>query len=476
MRFQTQAGPAPARAISAAITSLIFATGAAVAPGLALAAEAPASNEQLEERLRLLERKLEIQDEEAATKARDQATVSAGSSGFSLKSAGGDYTLNIRLLTQADGRYYLGSPAAPAGSNTAARDSFLFRRIEPGFNGALGKLVGYNLTLRLDGDRSASSNGLSSAVVQDVYLDLRFHPLATLRFGKWKEPLSLENLESSAALPFIERGYPTALTGNRDFGVAIQGNAYTNRLSYTAGVFNGATDGQDAPANDSDGRKEFVGRVFAEPFRNEYGFFRGLGAGIAGSYGTKRSPTVTPAYNSDGQINIFRYAAAVTASGQQTRLVPQAYFYRGSFGLLAEYARSRQELANGAHAATVDNEAYELTATYVLSGEDAAYADVRPRQPFAIGSGGWGAFEVAARHGSLNIDDTAFAGTAATRLADPAVSVKRARSSAIGLNWYLTANVKLVSDFNFTRFEGGAAGGGNRRDERALFTRAQLSF
>ena len=476
MRSPFHSGSGQGRVAFAALITMFLAASTTLLPTIATADDAAASNEQLEQRLRVLERKLEIQDEEAAAKAKEAATVTAGASGFGLKSANGDYTLNVRLIAQADGRFYLGSPAAPAGSTATTRDSFLFRRIDPSVSGSLGKFVGYNLTLRVDGDRSASSNGLSSSLVQDVYLDLKFDPLATVRFGRWKEPLSLENLESNGSLPFIERGYPTSLTGNRDFGASIYGNAFANRLYYTVGVFNGATDAQDGPANDTDGRKEFVGRVFAEPFKNEYGFLRGLGVGVAGSYGTKRSPTVTPAYNSDGQLTVFRYAAATTSNGQQTRLIPQAYFYRNSLGLLAEYARSRQELANGAHAATVDNEAYEITATYVLTGEDAAYTGVKPKQPFTIGGAGWGAFEVAARHGTLSIDDTAFDGVGATRLADPAVSVKRARTYAVGVNWYVTGNVKLTSDFSFTSFEGGAAGGSNRRDERALFTRAQLSF
>jgi phosphate-selective porin OprO and OprP len=439
----------------------------------------PQRVQELEQRLQILERKLEIKDEDAAAKSKEIAIVSAGDKGFGLKSASGDYTLNFKLLTQFDSRNYLGgSPlAAPvSGTTTPTRDSFLFRRIEPTFEGTLGKLVGYRLTLRLDGDRNASTTTPAGALVQDVFVDLKFDPLATVRAGKWKEPLTLENLQNSGAIVFNERGYPTVLTGNRDFGVAVLGSALTNRLNYTLGVFNGAADNADAPANDTDGRKELVGRIFAEPFKNDYGALRGLGFGLAGSTGTKKPTTVTPTYVSQGQVAFFKYNTATTTNGDQTRLVPQAFYYYNGLGLLGEYVQSRQDFVNGSNARSLTNEAYELTASYLLTGEDAAYTGVKPKKPFTVGGPGWGAVELVARHGALRVDSDAFAGAAATRLADPTASARVAKSYGAGVNWYLTQNVRLSSDFDFTQYDGGAAGGGNRADERAVFTRAQLSF
>jgi len=44
------------------------------------------------------------------------------------------------------------------------------------------------------------------------------------------------------------------------------------------------------------------------------------------------------------------------------------------------------------------------------------------------------------------------------------------------VNWYLTANAKLALNYSHTAFDGGAAGGSDRNDEKALFTRAQIAF
>jgi phosphate-selective porin OprO/OprP len=46
----------------------------------------------------------------------------------------------------------------------------------------------------------------------------------------------------------------------------------------------------------------------------------------------------------------------------------------------------------------------------------------------------------------------------------------------VGLNWYLNSNLKLVLNYLHTSLEGGAAGGADREDEKAVFTRLQVAF
>jgi phosphate-selective porin OprO/OprP len=113
-----------------------------------------------------------------------------------------------------------------------------------------------------------------------------------------------------------------------------------------------------------------------------------------------------------------------------------------------------------------------VTASIVLTGEDASYKGVaKPDHPFTIGAAGWGALELVARYGRLDIDDDAF-----PLFADLARSAATASSWGLGLNWYLTSNFKLVANYTQTTFDGGAAGGRDREDEQAFFTRAQFSF
>ena len=108
----------------------------------------------------------------------------------------------------------------------------------------------------------------------------------------------------------------------------------------------------------------------------------------------------------------------------------------------------------------------------MLTGEDAGDKGiVKPNEPFEIGGTGWGALELVARYGELDVDDDAF-----PRYADPALVASQARALGIGLNWLLTSNLKLQFNLTQTQFEGGATLGADRPDENAFFSRVQVAF
>lgn len=394
----------------------------------------------------------------AAPKPAPVVTI-APDKGLAVTSADGGSELRFRGLVQADGRLFLDDDAPPQ------NDGFLFRRIRPTIEGGWGKLIGFRLTPEFAGD---------GATIVDAYVDLKFDPRATLRIGKVKGPVGLERLQSGGALALVERGFPTELAPNRDLGVQLQGAFAGGRVDYVAGVYNGAPDGRDSPTANPDDEFEFAGRVFFQPWRGGDGALSGLGFGIGGSVGDKRGGgnNFLPRYRTPGQAQFFGYRSDAIADGEHRRWSPQGYWYAGPFGVSAEYIASEQAiaLADGTRA-DIDNRAWQATVGWVLTGEDAGYRGVAaPNQPFTIGAAGWGAFEVVGRYGRLDIDDAAF-----PLYADPAGAATASRAWGVGLNWTLTTNLKLVASYTHARFEGGAADG-DREDEKALFTRAQLSF
>ena len=420
----------------------------------------------LDQRLRVLERKLELQAEEAAAKtARDPVVSLSAAKGLSVKSPTADgVEMKFKALVQGDGRFLLDDAQNPQ------NDGFLLRRVEPTLEGSWGPLIGFRLQAQLAGD---------SATLNDAYIDLRFDPRATLRVGKFKEPFGLEQLQSSGSLASIERGLPTELTPARDFGVQLQGEFAGSTLNYAVGVFNGTVDGRDAVSTNPDNELEATARVFWEPFKNDANAWSGLGFGIATSVGDNfgQGNNLLPRYRTPGQVQFFAYRNEAAADGLHRRWSPQAYYYVGPLGLLSEYVTSEQEvrLASGANAGRVEhleNTAWQAVASWVLTGEDASYRGVaRPNQPFTIGAAGWGALELVARYGELAIDDDAF-----PLFANPASAARQAQAWSVGVNWYLTQNLKLVANYTQTTFEGGAASGTDREDEKTLFTRAQISF
>ncbi|MBB5207360.1 OprO/OprP family phosphate-selective porin [Chiayiivirga flava] len=431
----------------------------------AAASDAAGELAALDQRLRILERTLEIQREDSVALAAKTPVVAVNDKGLSARSPDSQYDIKLRGTAQADARFFLDDDAAPQ------NDTFLWRRIRPSLEGSLGPLVAFRLTPEFAGD---------GTTIVDAYVDVKFDPAATLRVGKVKGPIGLERLQSASGIAFVERGFPTELAPNRDIGAQLQGDLAKASVNYTVGVYNGAPDGRDSSTTNPDDDFELAARVFFEPFKNAANAWSGLGFGMAASSGDKRGSgnNVLPRYRTPGQLQFFNYRGAVLADGKHTRWSPQAYYYRNAFGLLAEYIESEQELLlpgdgdGGGTRAELANSAWQLAGSWVLTGEDASFRGVvKPDNPFGFGDGGWGAFEVAARYGELDIDTAAF-----PVFADPATAAARAASWGLGLNWYPSSNLKLVLNHTRTRFDGGAADGADRDDEKTVFTRVQVAF
>lgn len=115
-------------------------------------------------------------------------------------------------------------------------------------------------------------------------------------------------------------------------------------------------------------------------------------------------------YKTPGQANAFfnfrsKEASStsaddnVIANGSRVRFSPQAHYYNGPLGIIAEYASVEQDVKIGSTAAaskTFKNEAWQLAGSCLLTGEDASFKGVKPYSPVDA-SGGWGAWELAAR-------------------------------------------------------------------------------
>ena len=385
--------------------------------------------------------------------AAEPAKVVAEPDGFAVRSANGDYRVQFNAIMQADGRFY---------ENDAARlatDTFLIRSARPILQGTVAGRFDVYL---------APDFGQGQSLIQDAYLDARFSPKARFRVGKFKVPFGMERLQSEGTPLFVERALPTDIAPNRDVGVQLAGDFGGGVFSYAAAVLNGVTDGASADLSTSDARDAAV-RGFLRPFRKAGGPLRGLGLGLAATFG--RQQGALPVYRTPGQIVFFSYVTGALADGHRTRLSPQANFYGGPVGVIFEYATSKERVRKDPVAADVTNEAWQVAASWLITGDTATPSWVSPRKPFDPRKGQWGAFELAARVHGLSVGDEAFA----QGLADIKKSARKATAWGVGLNWYVTRNVKYVVNFEQTQFEGGAATG-DRERETVLFFRAQIAF
>ena len=441
--------------------------------------------QELDQKVRILARERELDQDAAAALAKTQPKLSVGSSGFIASSADSNFVFRLNGVLQVDSRTFFNDSA-----NKNANDGFLLRRVRPIFQGTLYRDFDFKFTPDF-----APSSG---PTIFDAYGNYRYEPWAQLRTGKFKTPEGLEQLQEDVNISFNERSLATDLVPNRDVGLQLWGDINGGVLSYAAGIFNGVGDEQNSSNAAFENEVEFAGRLFTQPFKSsDITALQGLGFGVAGTSqnGTSNAkdlPNTTggtlPGYTTDGQQQFFAYNPAgagrvVTASGEHWRLSPQGYYYYGPLSLLGEYAISDQGVRSTAPAgstanADLHNTAWEVSGGWILTGENASFNGITPLHPFDPHNGQWGAFQVVARYAELDIDNAAF-----PLFANPGTSASAAQAWSAGLNWYLNKNIRLNASFSHTTFTGGggstattAPGLVTRQPENVFFTRIQLAF
>jgi phosphate-selective porin OprO and OprP len=338
---------------------------------------------ELDQKVRILQREREIDGDAAVAKAATTPKLTIGASGAGFSSADTNFVIQLHGVVQADSRTFFND------GNVNGNDGFLLRRARPIISGTFFRDFDFNLTPDFGG---------STVQIQDAWLNYRFAPWLQVQGGKFKSPVGLEHLQSDPVTSFNERSIVSALVPNRDLGVQLKGDVdvFKGVVSYGIGIYNGASDYNGTTFNSSIGDdRAFAGRLFVQPFKNtDINALRGFGFGVGGSYlvnnpATNSATGLTPGYATDGQQRFFTFSSGVNAHGEGWRISPQAYYYYGPFGLLAEYVISDQVAKRTAAVATQEiglhNTAWQITGSWVLTGEEASYAGnatspVRPAQ------------------------------------------------------------------------------------------------
>jgi len=426
------------------------------------------------QRLDVQTQKIDVEAQAEQKRALTLPIVKVGDEGFSLSSPDHDYNIGFGGIIQGDGRFF------SSGADKDSGSTFYLDRVRPILTGSVAKYYNFNIT---------PDFGQGKVTLQDAYLNITYFDFASLRTGKFKAPQDLERLQSDRDLEFSQRSEIQNLVPNRDTGFDLHGKLLDGRVFYDAALMNGVPNNTASDTNDLDNNdgKDFVGRIFATPFElTENQWLKGLGFGIGGSYGDERGNTVST-YKTYGMSTWFSYNSGVTASGLRARLDPQAYYYVGPFGLMAEYAQDSHSLNRTATTGsapftklinrtdTFTDSGYFAQASYLLTGEKASYGWVKPNHPFDPRNGWWGGWELAARISNVAADSRQYQ----LGFASPSVAAKTATEFAAGINWYLSANIKWQWDYANTYFNGGAgttAVSKDRPNESVFESQLQISF
>lgn len=423
--------------------------------------------EELNRKVLALEQKKEAETEEEKSRAKETPSIVIGNNGLSVGSADSNFVFQLHGQVQVDSRTFF-HDLDNHGKSINGVDGFLLRRARPIFSGTVYKDFDFLFVPDFAG---------STPQIFDAYVNYRYAPWLQVRGGKFKTPFGLEQLQNDAYILFNERSLATDLVPNRDVGFQLWGDVSDGRLSYALGIFNGVGDGRNSSNASFDNHAQFAGRLFLQPFKaTSVAPLQGLGFGVAGTWGNISSNAngLPSAYLTDGQQTFFSYTNNVVANGTHWRLSPQGYYYWGPLGFMGEYVISDQEVRKAANAANINNTAWEVSGSWVVTGEDASFTGVTPNHPFDPRDNHWGALQLVGRFAQLDVDDAAF-----PVYANPAVSASEATAWAVGLNWYLNRDIKVAASFSHTHFGGSinpAQATVTRQPENVVFTRVQLAF
>ena len=422
---------------------------------------------------------------------KDAAVVKAGPAGFEIQSADHQFDLQLKGLLQVQDREFL----TPSTNGGAPGDGIYLRRARVMFDGTLWNAYTFRIEPEF-GARTGGAGGTSSstATLANAYFNVNYWDPLQLQLGRFKGPIGYERTQMVANNIWVENGLTQNLTPNYDQAIMLHGNI-GKLFSYGVGIMEGDRDNSSEDVQVmSDNNYDFVGDIYFNPFsRSDEKALQGLGFGAAGSMGNRGSASTASSsplatYTTPAQTNLLTYnttGATESEDGFGFRYTPVIYYYYGPFGLYADYAvssiRALRTVAAASRTTTLHNDAWQTVASYVLTGENADYANgVKPRDNFNLSNHTWGAFQLVARYGELTLDNNYFTSTGAVGTVNgPIASQGPHKTSNIGLgvNWYLNENIKAQFEYDYAGYSGGRwPVTSANEDQNSFMTQLQLAF
>lgn len=310
---------------------------------------------------------------------------------------------------------------------TRIEDGTEFRRTRFEMSGEVGERTEWAIAVDFAGGTQNFRN---------VYAGIKDLPIGNLRAGQFKEPYGLEQITSSNNITFTERSLMNALVPAFNAGVMLFDDFADERATWAVGAFRSGADAGEVSRGD--GEWATTARVTGLPLLSEDGGdFVHLGLGYS-----RRSPTNdSQTFSSKPEANLAPTYITATAAAETVELMGlEAAWVTGPFTLSGEYTQASIDGDTGA-TSDPDFAGYYLQAGYFLTGENRPYnkaqgcfGALKPDESAFGESGGSGAWEVAARISSLDLDDD---GTDGGELDD----------LTFGVNWYLNPNTRLMLDY-----------------------------
>lgn len=456
------------------------------------------TNQELADRLSALEAELAAEHD---ARSSDHNRLSALEQNFNdtswsfdnsrptVKSGDGRFTLSFRARFQFDSAtFFQDSPASP--TNFAQfkdlSSGTVVRRAYFGIEGKAFNDFWYEFRLNGGGSDGGSagaagvpSGGEGDPLVNIARVQYNGIPNFRLNVGIIEPIQSLDGSISSGQLIFLERAEIENIAAD-SFGGGDSRRGIEATFQKTdafmpgdnlviSGAFTGGKTGSNAGhANFGDEQTQAFGRVAYRIWSDGISNLQIGGSGGATLYSGANNTT-----NPNGVLGLrFRDRPEIRVDG--TRLIDTGTInaksgdYYGfdaagnwqNFYLGGEYMNfTADRQASGLKASDHPNfSGWFVEGTWVLTGEPRQYSPSamnneygafnapRVANPFSFSGDSWGAWEVAVRYSDTNLNwHESFAGTA---VAQAGIAGGDERIVALGLNWYLNQNIRIMVDDN----------------------------
>lgn len=393
-----------------------------------------------------------------------------------FRTGDGLFTMSIRGRAHLDAAMYDQSDSEAAKSGKALSSGENFRRAEFGAEGTFLRDWGYKLNFQW-GDSGAEK----SSFIKDAYVTYGGFKPVTFWAGAIQTPMTLDDSTSSNDITFIERATAVNLAtslgagdGRMSYGAtAATGNLYGS-LFYT-------TDTVTSTANTSNEGSAIVGRTaFAfQPIENA-----NVHIGASGTYKLDPNGSVSFSDRPELRVDASKFIDTGALGGTGGKGADSAYVFGPEFAASYGPVRAQAEyyyykVNRPGALSDPDFDAWYVQASWVLTGENykyamdpAVYKGVKPASPFTLG-GGIGAWEVAARYSTADLNHNAGSGAATAN------NIRGGKQDVVtlGLNWYPNNNIRFMLEYldvKVDRLKANGTDGGEKHNAIAL--RTQFAF
>jgi len=403
-----------------------------------------------------------------------------------FQTADKDFTASLRVLAQLDSAYYIqdNDPIGAANGQDLSSGTN-FRRARFGIEGTFFRSWDYAFTGEFGG-----SGAEGNASLQQAWLQWSGWKPLYVRAGAFRPSVGLEDSTSSGDTLFLERSSVSEITSQIAGADGREGASITYapgtadipgrvfaQLAYTGNKINSNSAAEFDEQQGATGR--VAGLIYTDPTVN-------ILLGVNGSYAWDL-PDASAGPGSASNVR-FRDRPELRVDGTYLidtgNLNAQSAYHYGIDGglnyrsLYAEAGYFRFGADRRASSSDPEFSGYYAQGSWVITGEPRRY-DSRtaswrvPKVANPVTGGadsGWGAWEIAARYSTIDLNDTPGA---------PGTNVRGGAQSIYSgiLNWYANAAVRVGLEYQFVSIDRlSAAGAQIGQDYQALAARVQFGF